>query len=143
MKESYFSRMEFGLLLDDTWSKLCSPEPVERPQFVSRDKDDIMKPCKIIIGPIFKHQFEICDGRNKVQFEIELPHISYRDRVSEEFIVETIAKLKALESEIRPSEVRPNMDDYTFRIMAADRVGAFARKIEEKTEYKRAVMEGK
>lgn len=101
-----------------------------------------MKPCNFILGPVFKHKYEISDGSNKVQFEIELPHISYRDRVSEEFITETIAKLKALESEIRPSKASPNTDDYNFKIMAADRVGVFASKIEEKTEYTQAVMEG-
>ena len=142
MKESYFSRMEFGFLLNDTWAELCGVKP-ERNQWVKTNPEDLMKPREIVIGPIFKHQFLICDGRNKVQFEIELPHISYRDRVSEEFITGTITKLKALESEIRPSEVRPNMDDYTFRVMTADRVGAFARKIEKKVEYKRAVMEEK
>ena len=142
MKESYFSRVEFASLLDDTWRKLCSGESEERPQLEIRDRANIMKPFSCILGPVFRHKYEISDGQNKVQFEIELPHISYRDRVSEEFIAETIAKLKSLESEIRPSEARPNMDDYSFRVMAADRVGAFARKIKEKAKYRRAVMEG-
>lgn len=142
MKESYFSRVELASLLDDTWRKLCSGEPEECPQLVIVNRADIMQPCSFILGPVFKHKYEISDGQNRVQFEIELPHISYRDRVSEEFIAETIAKLKALESEIRPSEARPNMDDYSFRVMAADRIGAFARKINEKAKYRRAVMEG-
>lgn len=143
MKESYYSRVEFGALLDDTWRKLCRGEHEESPKLVIRDRANIMKPCNFILGPVFKHKYEISDGSNKVQFEIELPYISYRDRVSEEFITETIAKLKALESEIRPSKASPNTDDYTFKIMAADRVGVFASKIEEKTKYTQAVMEGK
>lgn len=143
MKESYYSRVEFGALLDDTWRKLCNPETAEEPRLVTQDKADRMKPCSWIKGPVFKHQYEISDGPNKVQFEIELPHISCRDRVSEEFIAETVAKLKTLESKIRPFEGNSNIDDYYFRIMAADRVGAFAREIDEKTKYARAVMEGK
>lgn len=144
MKESYFSRVEFASLLDDAWRELCGMKPGEELQLVTHHRaSDIEMVCGWIKGPIYKLQYEISEGQNKVQFEIELPHISYRDCVSEEFIAETITKLKALESEIRPSEASPNTDDYNFKIMAADRVGAFARKIEEKTEYARAVMEGK
>ena len=144
MKESYYSRLEFGALLNDTWRELCGLKPGEELRLVTHHRaSDIEMVCGWIKGPVYKYQYEINDGPNKVQFEIELPHISYRDRVSEEFIAETIAKLKALESEIRPSEVLSNKEDYNFRIMAADCVGAFARKIEEKTENTQAVMEGK
>lgn len=144
MKESYYSRAEFGALLDDTWRELCGMKPGEKLRLVTHHRaSDIEMVCGWIKGPIYKLQYEINEGQNKVQFEIELPHISYRDCVSEEFIAETITKLKALESEIRPSKASPNTDDYNFKIMAADRVGVFASKIEEKTEYTQAVMEGK
>lgn len=116
MKESYYSRVEFGALLDDTWRKLCRGEHEESPRLVIRDRANIMKPCNFILGPVFKHKYEISDGSNKVQFEIELPHISYRDRVSEEFITETIAKLKALESLLAKSRKRRNTHRQLWKV---------------------------
>lgn len=49
MKESYYSRVEFGALLDDTWRKLCRGEHEESPKLVIRDRANIMKPCNFIL----------------------------------------------------------------------------------------------